>query len=116
MNKQDKAMDRDVSKTDISNMPNGEFKAIIIRILTGLENQVEDISETINTEIRNNRAEIKDSINKLRNRLNGMNSRLEEAEERINDLDDRVTKTKQAEQNGLNAPIKRYRVTEWIKK
>ena len=28
---------RDVSETDISNMFNGEFKAIIIRILTGLE-------------------------------------------------------------------------------
>lgn len=36
-------------------MPNKGFKAMIIRILTGLEKTVEDISETTNTEIRNNR-------------------------------------------------------------
>jgi len=35
---------------------------MIIWILTGLEKRVEDMSETFNTEIRNNR-EIKGSIN-----------------------------------------------------
>jgi len=58
-------------------MPNKEFKATIIILLTGLEKRVEDISETINTEIRSNKAEIKSSINKVRNTLDGMNSRLE---------------------------------------
>ena len=33
---QDKATARDLSKTDISNMPDREFKAMIIRILTKL--------------------------------------------------------------------------------
>ena len=37
MKKQDKAMARDLSKTDISYIPDGEFKAIIIRTFTGLE-------------------------------------------------------------------------------
>ena len=37
MKEQDKAMARDLSKTDISNVPDGEFKGTIIRILTGLE-------------------------------------------------------------------------------
>ena len=58
MRKQDKAMARDLSKTDISNMSNGEFKAMIIRILTALKKRVEDMSETLNTAIRNNIAEI----------------------------------------------------------
>ena len=35
----------------IGNMPDGEFKAMIIKILAGLEKRMEDISETINTEI-----------------------------------------------------------------
>ena len=34
---QEKVMSRDLIKIDISNMPDSEFKAIIIRILTGLE-------------------------------------------------------------------------------
>ena len=64
-------MARDLSETDISNVPDGEFKALIARILTGLEKRVEGISETINTEIRNNKAEIKGSINEVRNTLDG---------------------------------------------
>ena len=76
----------------------GEFKAMIIRILTGLEKRMEGINETINTEIRNNKAKKKGSIYKMRNTLDGMNSRLKEAEERINDLEDRVMEKNQDEQ------------------
>jgi len=54
-------------------MPYEKFKAMIIRILTGLENRVEEISETINKEVRNNIAEIKGSINEMRHTLDGMN-------------------------------------------
>jgi len=50
-------------------------------ILTGLEKRVEDISETPNTRIRNNIAQIKGSIKEMRNMLDGMSSRMEEAEE-----------------------------------
>ena len=42
--------------------------------------RVENITETINTEIMNN-IEIKGSITEMRNTLGGMNSRLEEAKE-----------------------------------
>ena len=37
MKEQHKAMEKDLSKTDISNIPDTEFKVIIIRIFTGLE-------------------------------------------------------------------------------
>ena len=40
MKEQDKATTRDLSKIDTSNMPDGEFKATIIRILTGLEKRI----------------------------------------------------------------------------
>lgn len=45
MQEQDKATDRDKSITNISNITDGEFKATIIRILTGLEKRTEDISD-----------------------------------------------------------------------
>ena len=54
MKVQEKATARDLSKTDINSIPDTEFKLMIIRILTGLEKRVEDMSETLNTEIRNN--------------------------------------------------------------
>jgi len=42
MKEQDKATARDLSKTEVSNMPDGKFKATIIRILTGLEKRMEE--------------------------------------------------------------------------
>jgi len=71
---------------------------MIIRILTELEKKVEDMSKTINREIKNNIAEIKGSINEMRNMLDGMNSRLEEAEEQTNSLMDKVMGNNQTEQ------------------
>ena len=37
MKEQDKAMARGLSRTEINNIPDGEFKATIVKILTGLE-------------------------------------------------------------------------------
>ena len=61
-------------------MPAREFKIMIIRIRTGLEKRLKDMSETLNTE-RRITEEIKSIINDMRNTLGRMNSRLEEAEE-----------------------------------
>ena len=49
--KQDKVMARDLSKRVISNIPEKEFKVMIIKKkkCTGLEKKVEDMSETLNT-------------------------------------------------------------------
>ena len=61
-----------------------EFKATILRILTRLEKIIEDISETLTTEIKElkkNQLEMKSEINDIRNILHAMNRRLEEAEE-----------------------------------
>ena len=84
MKEKDKVMVIDLSKTDISNMYGREFKVMVIKLLTGLEQRVEDMIETLNTDIRNNIvAEIKGSINEMRNMLNGMNNRLEKPEEQL---------------------------------
>ena len=61
---------------------------MIIRIVTELEKRMEDISETLNTEIKKNQLEIKSAINKIRNMHDAMNGRLEEAEELINGLEE----------------------------
>ena len=52
MKDQDKATARDLNETDISNMLDGEFKSVIIRILIGLEKRMEDINKTLTTEIK----------------------------------------------------------------
>lgn len=54
MKERDKAIARDLSETDISYIPDRQFR-IMIKILIGLGKRVEDMSETLNSEIRNNR-------------------------------------------------------------
>ena len=80
MKEQDEVTARDVSETDISNRSDGEFKATIIRILTGLEKRIEYISETLVMEIKDIKTyllELKNTISKVGNRFDAMNSRLE---------------------------------------
>ena len=80
MKEQDKAMARDLRETDTGNTSDKEFKAMIIRTLTGFE-KVEYMSETFNTDIRNNREEMKGSIYDMSNTLDRIDSRMEETEE-----------------------------------
>ena len=61
-------MARDLSETNISNMPDGELKAKIIRILTGCGKRVEDFREALTTEIKK-QSEMKNIIMKIQNRL-----------------------------------------------
>ena len=63
MHEQDKATPRDLSETDTSNMPDKEFRVMIIKVLIGLEKRLEDLSETLNTEMRNNIVWKKSSVN-----------------------------------------------------
>lgn len=50
MKEQNKATARDLGKTDISNIPDRQFKVMITKILTGLEEGVECISDDPNTD------------------------------------------------------------------
>ena len=52
MKEQDKVTASDLSETDVSNRPNGEFKATIVRTFTSFEKRMEDIRETPTAEIR----------------------------------------------------------------
>ena len=51
MKEKHKATARDLSKTGPSEMPDGEFKVTIIRIHRRFERRIEDIRETLITEI-----------------------------------------------------------------
>ena len=62
MKEQGKVMARDISKTDTSNMPDGEIKATSIWILTRFDKRIEDISETLTIktkEFKKNLSEMK---------------------------------------------------------
>lgn len=81
MREQDKITERDLSEMEINNLPDGEFKVMFIKILNGLERRVENISDTLTTEMKKNQPDIKNIIIEFKNTLDGTNSRLEESEE-----------------------------------
>ena len=71
-------------KTDISNIPEQEFKTIVIKILGRLERSIKDTRETLAQEIRDlktSQAEIKNAITEIQNQLVIITTRMEEAEE-----------------------------------
>ena len=78
MREKNKTAARELSETNERNMSDKEFKVMIIRILTGLEKRGENMSQTLNTEIKNNIAEIKDTINEIRNMLDERSSRVKQ--------------------------------------
>ena len=47
-------------------MPDREFKVTITKILTGLEERVEDISEILSKQIKRNQSEMKNTINEIK--------------------------------------------------
>ena len=82
MKERDKSMARDLSKTDTSNMPDGEFKATIIRILTGLEKRIRHQEDKRKIkELKKKQSEMTNVMNEFGNRLETKNRRLEEKEE-----------------------------------
>ena len=71
----------DLTKMEISNIPDREFKIMIINIPTGLDKRVENINETLNTEVKEETIRDENIIIKVKNTPDGINSRLEGEED-----------------------------------
>ena len=73
-------------KNDLSNITEPELRIIVIKLIPGLENSIEDSRESIATEIkglRNSQEELKNAINEVQNKMEATTARIQEAEERI---------------------------------
>ena len=87
-------------KNDLNNITESEFRIIVIKLITGLENSIDDSRESIATEIkgiRNSQEELKNAINELQNKMEATTARIEEAEERIGELEDKIMEKEEAE-------------------
>ena len=73
-----KTPEKELSKMEISNLSDAEFKTLVIRMLKELS---EDFSS-----IRKIQSETKDSLIEIKNNLQG-NNRVDEAEIQIDDLE-----------------------------
>ena len=96
---QDKTAEKNLNEMEISNLPDKEFKEMVIKMLTKLGRRMEEHSENFNKElenIRKNQSELKNTI--LENTIEEINSRLVDTVEHISDLEDRIVEITQSEQ------------------
>ena len=75
---------------EISNLPDAEFKTLVIRML-------KEHSEDLNS-IKKIQSEIKDSLIEIKNNLQGNNSTVDEAKNQSNDLEHKEANNNQSEQ------------------
>ena len=102
-NLQEITTDNELIKKDLNDITESEFKIIVIKLIAGLENSIEDSRESLATEIkglRNSHEELKTALNEMQNKMETMETstaRIEDAEERIGELEDKIMEKEEAE-------------------
>ena len=73
-----------INEEEISDLPEKEFRIVIVKMIKNLENKMEKMQESINKnldELKNKLTETNNTITEIKNTLGGINSRTSEAEE-----------------------------------
>ena len=106
MKEQDKTPEKQLNEVETGNLPEKEFRIMIVKMIQDLgkrmEAKIEMMQETFNKdveELKRNQATMKNTINQIKNTLDGINNRITEAEERISDLEYKIVEITTAEQN-----------------
>ena len=92
MKGQDKTLEKQLHEVEMGNLPEKEFRIMIVKMIQNLGEIMEKMQEIFTKELKNKETE-------MNNTLEGINSRITEAEEWINDLKDRMVEITAAEQN-----------------
>ena len=99
---QGKNLQDQINEDEIGNLPEKEFRVMIVNKIQNLGNRMERIQETFNKdleELKSKQAVMNNTITEIKNTLEGINSRITEAEERISDLEDKMVAITAREQN-----------------
>ena len=106
MKEQDRTPEKQVNEVKIGNLPEKEFRIMIVKMIQDLgkrmEAKTEKMQEMFNKnleELKNKQTEMANTITEMKTTLEGINSRITEAEERISDLEDRIVEFTAVEQN-----------------
>ena len=102
MKEQDKSPPDQTNEEEISNLPEKEFRVMIVKMIQTLGNRIEKINETFNKdleELKSKETMMNNTINEIKNYLEGINSRITEVEERISVLENKIVEITTTEQN-----------------
>ena len=95
MKEQHKTPEKQLSEVEIGNLPEKEFRIMIVKMIQDLgetmEAKIKKMQEMFNKdleELKNKQTDTNNTITEMKNTLEGINSKINEAEERISDLED----------------------------
>ena len=108
---QDKCPPNQTKEEEIGNLPDKEFRIMIVKMIQNLENKmelqinsletrIEKMQERFNKdleEIKKSQYIMNNAINEIKNTLEATNSRITEAEDRISELEDRMVEINESE-------------------
>ena len=88
MKEQDKTPEKQLNEVEISNLPEKEFRIMIVTMIQDfgkrMEAKIEKMQEMFNKdleELKDKQAEMNNTITEMKNTLEGISSRITEAEE-----------------------------------
>ena len=111
MKEQTKNTEVPIIEKEIGNLPEKEFRIMIVKMIKNLENKMEKMQDSINKdleELKNKHTETNNTITEVKNTLEGINSRISEAEEQISELEEKMVEITSEEKN----KVKRLKRTE----
>jgi len=109
---QDKCPPNQTKEEEIGNVPDKEFRIMIVKMIQNLENKlelqinsletrIEKMQERFNKdleEIKKSQYIVNNAKNEIKNILEGTNSRITEAEDRISEIEDRMVEINETEE------------------
>ena len=97
MKEQGKILQDQINEEEIGNLPEKEFRVMIVNMIHNLRNRMETWNERIQEmfnkdleELKNKQTEMNNTITEMKNTLEGINNRITEAEEQIRELEDKM--------------------------
>ena len=99
---QGKNLQDQINEEETGNLPEKEFRVMIVKMIQNLGNKMEKIQETVNRdleELKSKQTVMKNTITEIKNTLERINNRITEAEERISELEDKMVEITAREQN-----------------
>ena len=86
--KQTRNTDIQINEEERAELPEKDFRIIIVKMIKNLENKMVKMQESINKdleELKNRHTETDNTITEIKTTLEGINTRISEAEERISE-------------------------------
>ena len=99
MKKQDKSLEKQLNEVEIGNLPEKEFRIMIVKMIQDLRKNYEPKTEKMQEIFTKDLQELKKKQTEMKNTLEGINIRITETEEQINDLEDKMVEITATEQN-----------------